>query len=71
VEAIQAQLGSRIRELRLRRDLSQEDLAEECGLHRTYIGDIERGRRNVSLQNIVRIARALRSTPSDLLAGIT
>ena len=59
-----------MRELRLGLNLSQEDLADECGLHRTYIGSVERGERNVSLHNIVRIACALQTTASNLLQDI-
>jgi transcriptional regulator with XRE-family HTH domain len=51
--------GDRVRELRLARDWSQEDFAERCGLHRTYVGSIERGEQNVSLANIAKIAKAL------------
>lgn len=50
--------------------ISQEQLAERSGLHRTYIGDIERGKRNVSLENIVKLAEALEITASNLLAKI-
>ena len=53
-------LGERIRSMRHARALSQEGLAELSGLHRTYIGGIERGERNVSLENIYRIASALK-----------
>ena len=61
--------GDRIRYLRLMRKLSQEQLAELCELHRTYIGGIERGERNVSLRNIIRIASALEVTISELFEG--
>lgn len=52
-------LGDTIRERRLHLGLSQEGLADHAGLHRTYIGSVERGERNVSLENIFRIATAL------------
>ncbi len=63
-------LGATIRLLRQKRGMSQEKLAEMCDLHRTYISGIERGERNVSLINIVEIARALRVKPSSLLDRI-
>jgi transcriptional regulator with XRE-family HTH domain len=63
-----AAFGSAVREFRRARGLSQERLAEVAGIHRTYIGDVERGVRNVSLVNIVRIARALSVEASTLLA---
>ena len=59
MESIERRFGRRIRELRERAGWSQERFAEACGLHRTYIGGIERGERNVSLVNIERIAVAL------------
>lgn len=64
------QLGKILRKERLRLGLSQEGLAEKADLHWTYIGGIERGERNVSLLNIVKLARALGIAPSDLLIGI-
>lgn len=61
--------GKTVRRLRLEKGWTQEDLAERAKLHPTYIGGIERGERNVSLDNIVRIARALGESPSALFAG--
>jgi transcriptional regulator with XRE-family HTH domain len=54
-----AEFGSRVRELRQARGISQEQLAELAGLHRTYVSSLERGQRNVSLENIHALARAL------------
>jgi transcriptional regulator with XRE-family HTH domain len=56
-----------LRRLRLATGLSQEELAARAGLHRTYISSVERGQRNVSLENIFAIARALGSDPRDLI----
>lgn len=64
-------VGKNIRRLRKQVGWSQEELAEASELHRTYIGAIERGERNVSLENIVGIARALRVQPSELLKEIS
>lgn len=50
--------GNKVREKRLKKGWSQEELAGRCGLHRTYIGSIERSERNVSLLNIEKIAQA-------------
>lgn len=62
--------GAQVRQLRKALGLSQEDLAELTDLHRTYIGGIERGERNVALINIIRLAKALNVSPSELLKGI-
>ena len=64
------ELGQKIRQLRADKGLSQEVFATACGLDRTYIGGIERGERNLSLKNLLRISNALGVTPSELLAGI-
>ena len=66
----QLQFGETVREMRLALDLSQEMLAELTGLHRTYIGSVEGGERNISLQNIVSIAHALQVSPAELLKDI-
>ncbi len=60
-------LARNMRRLRLERDWSQERMAELSGLHRTYIGAVERGERNVSIDNIDRIARTFRMKISELL----
>ena len=64
------QFGARIRVLRQAKGLSQEVFAAQCGLDRTYISGIERGVRNVSLQNIKVIADALDSSLSDLMSEL-
>lgn len=62
------QFGRRVREMREGLELSQEQLAERASLHRNYIGGIERGERNVSLLNIVRLATGLGVTLAELFA---
>lgn len=62
--------GERVRQLRKAKGLSQEKLAELADLHRNYIGGIERGERNLALLNILRLARALGVSPSQLLEDI-
>jgi transcriptional regulator with XRE-family HTH domain len=69
-EAILAAVGKIIAERRRGLGFSQEDLAEEAGLHRTYVGSVERGERNVSLINLAKIAGALRIPLSRLLDGL-
>ena len=63
-----AQFGERLRALRESAGLSQEALAERADLHRTYVGAVERGERNIALINIHKLAEALECQPRDLLA---
>jgi len=53
------QFGKRVRELRVQKGLSQEELAARAGVHRTYIGMIERAEKNITLENIEKISKAL------------
>jgi transcriptional regulator with XRE-family HTH domain len=62
--------GARVREIRLQHGLSQEKLAELADLHRNYVGGVERGERNVSLVNIVKLARGLDVKPVKLIEAI-
>lgn len=61
-------LGDAIRAERKKFEVSQEDFAEMCDLHRTYIGQVERGEKNISFISILRIAEALGTKPSALFA---
>lgn len=58
--------GRRVQRLRHDLGLSQEELAHRCGLHRTYVGSVERGERNISLVNICRLAKSLGVVPAEL-----
>ena len=62
--------GHNVRRIRTEAGLSQEELAYRAKLHRTYISSIERGQRNVSVENIFAIADALKVPPGDLLKPI-
>ena len=64
------EFGHKVRRLRERLGLSQEELAAKTGFDRTYISLIERGKRNLSLLNICRFAAALETSPSALLQGL-
>lgn len=63
---IKKAFGVRVRQKREHLGISQEKLAELCGLHRTYVGGVERGERNVSIENIYKIAKALQLHISEL-----
>lgn len=62
--------GERVRARRLELGLSQESLAQRAGLHRTYVGSLERGERNVALINILKLGRALDVDAGALISGI-
>ena len=64
---IRKQVGLNVRRLRREKGWSQEDLAFECGLHRTYISGVERGIRNPTVTVIAKIAKTLSVEPDDLL----
>jgi DNA-binding XRE family transcriptional regulator len=70
MQALHKQVGIRVRELREQRGLSQEALADICGLHRTYIGLIERGERSLSLEAVEAVARGLGIAVAELFSGI-
>lgn len=63
--SIQKNFGQSLKKIRNNKNLSQEKLASISGLHRTYISDVERGNKNISLQNIEKIAKALKVKMSD------
>lgn len=67
MDDIRFRFGTNLRKLREEQGLSQEAFAEEAGLHRTYVSDIERGVRNPTIMVVDRIARALRVPPGRLL----
>lgn len=58
--------GQRIRQLRLEKKMSQEDFAELIGVHRTYLGQIERVEKNITIKNIEKICTALKIDPKEL-----
>jgi transcriptional regulator with XRE-family HTH domain len=63
---IRIRFGRAIRRIREEQGINQEEAAERCGLHRTYYSGIERGVRNVSLRNIERVAKGLKTSLPDL-----
>ena len=69
--SVKSRFGTRLRRLRDERGYSQEELAERAGLHRNYVGGVERGERNVALENIVKLAKALSIPPSELFTDFS
>jgi transcriptional regulator with XRE-family HTH domain len=70
MHSVLVQLGKRVRALREQRGISQEALADLAEIHRNYISQIEGGKRNLSFFNVVKIARALKVSPSKLIEPI-
>jgi transcriptional regulator with XRE-family HTH domain len=67
---VRSRFGKRVRALRLKAGLSQVEFAEKLGLDRSYVADVERGNRNISLLNIEIISKGLKLSLSELLRGI-
>lgn len=65
--SLQRLVAANLRRLRLENGLSQEELAARCGYHRTYVGSVERGERNITLSTLEAIAEALSIDPRELL----
>jgi transcriptional regulator with XRE-family HTH domain len=67
--APEKRIGQALRTARLAKNWSQEELSFECGLHRTYIGAVERGEKNLTLKNLVRLAKSLDVPASQIMAN--
>jgi transcriptional regulator with XRE-family HTH domain len=67
--SLRAALAKNVRQLRTGLKISQVALADEAGLHRTYVGSIERAERNISVDNIEKLARALKCDPAKFFVG--
>jgi transcriptional regulator with XRE-family HTH domain len=70
MQPVQKTLGARIRELRLKREWSQEEFADICGIHRSHMGEIERGETNLTLSTLLVISKKLEVSISALFKGI-
>lgn len=64
---IRKAFGLKVRMRRYEVGITQEELAEQADLHPTYVGSVERGERNIALENIIALAKALKCSPKDLL----
>ena len=70
MQEAQKRLGRRIAELRRKRGFSQEGFAHECGFHRSYMGAVERGEKNITLAMVDRIAKTLKMSLSELFKSV-
>jgi transcriptional regulator with XRE-family HTH domain len=70
MQAVQKALGARIRELRVKKGWSQEEFADLCGIHRSHMGEIERGETNLTLSTMLVISHKLNVSISSLFKGI-
>jgi len=68
IERVKQQFGNRVRELRYAAGLTQEELADKAELDRSYVGSVERGERNLSLENVCRLAEAIGVSPAELFS---
>ena len=70
-DPILLKIGQNIRKARVARAWSQEELAFKCGVHRTYVGSVERGEYNVTILTLRRITKTLRITIQDVISGVS
>lgn len=70
MQDIQKKLGKKIADLRRERGFSQEGFAHECRFHRSHMGAVERGEKNITLQGLVRIAKNLKISLAELFKGV-
>ena len=70
MQDVQKKLGRKIAELRRKRRFSQEGFAHECHFHRSYMGAVERGEKNITIQMLVRITKVLKISLAELFKGV-
>jgi transcriptional regulator with XRE-family HTH domain len=70
MQEVHKKLGKRIAELRKKKGFSQEAFAHECGFHRSYMGAVERGEKNITLAMVNKVAKALKISLSELFRGV-
>jgi transcriptional regulator with XRE-family HTH domain len=70
MQDVQKKLGKKVAELRRKKGFSQEAFAHECNFHRSYMGAVERGEKNITIQLIDRIAKALKISLAELFKGV-